>query len=407
MALLDFFLFLKNKNNLNILVVHVNHLLRDKESDQDETFVKSWCEYYPVSCKILREDTRKKALEKKCSIEEMARIIRYEFLNSIAIRNKARILTAHTLSDNAETFLLNLIRGSSSTGLSGIPIERNRIIRPFLFFKKKDTINYCKNYEVEFITDSSNLSRDYKRNKLRLDVVPEFKKLNPKFEEIIFRTSNYLKEDNKFLFTLAKEKLEKLRINSGFLSDGLCNLSDSLFFRCSVLIVQELFNLTPNYPQLNMIRAIIKKRCGKVIFSNNKILVLDTGVLKKFTKNKAASWKIPCSEGTFLTPDSRHIIMKKLNVGDAFDPKLDLDFNLLGGSFFRNRRPGDLFSENFRGVTKTLKKLLNEKKIPNTQRSNLIILANKNKVLWLEGFGASRGAAANKNSILRARVFID
>ena len=143
MCLLHFLLSVRNELNLNIIVAHINHNLRGKEALRDQSFVESTCKALNVECRVLSADINKISAETGKSSEECGRKIRYEFFNSLAEKN-GKIATAHTLSDNSETILFNIARGTGLKGITGIPRTRENIIRPIIDITRQQVEEYCR-----------------------------------------------------------------------------------------------------------------------------------------------------------------------------------------------------------------------------------------------------------------------
>ena len=228
MALLRFFESYSEKRKLNIFVAHVNHCLRGEESDRDENFVREYCKKNDINLEILRINVNKIAKESKKGVEECARKLRYDFFNELSARYDGKIATAHTLSDSVETMLINLARGTGTAGLCGISAKRDNIIRPLITLKRAETQRYCEENGVFYVTDSTNLNREYTRNKVRLDVVPMLKQINPEFELVAERTMSFLKSDDEYLNNIAKKFLIESYISNGVyaLKNVKCETSD-------------------------------------------------------------------------------------------------------------------------------------------------------------------------------------
>ena len=175
MVLLDLF----HQLPYDIAVLHCNFSLRNEESDGDEAFVKRYCEAKSIPLYIQKFDTSKFAEENKLSIQVAARKLRYDwFYSQLAEKNFDYILTAHHLDDNLETFLINLTRGTGLEGLTGIPSQNDKIIRPLLPFSRVEIEHYCSDTNLQWREDSSNASDKYFRNKIRHSIVPVLKELN-------------------------------------------------------------------------------------------------------------------------------------------------------------------------------------------------------------------------------------
>ncbi|MDR1467219.1 MAG: tRNA lysidine(34) synthetase TilS [Oscillospiraceae bacterium] len=417
MSLLDFMNYIKEKKNINLMAAHINHCLRGQESDDDELLVRNWCESNNVNLHVLRTDTLEVSKTHKCSIETCARRIRYDFLADVSKKfNAKKIMTAHTLSDNVETFLMNLARGSGTSGLASIPRVRNNILRPFLFLNKNQILEYCKTYKIQFSTDSSNFSRKYTRNKIRLDILPKFRQINPSFEKTVSRAIDRIKEDDNFLQNLAKSCFKAAKTNKGFSREIILKSENPVRSRVIIFIIREVFCLVPNEYQVKQVMHILKKGRGVAVISNEKKLIVDGEFLRVFSKDEGinfnSSWEIPFGFSTALTPHGRQIIIKAFSGWcsdideNLFDRDL-LDVNKVrGNSVFRSRRPGDLFFKANRNCTKSLKKFLNEQKVPIQSRSKLVVLADGNNILWIEGLGVSRFVCADLNSTRVIEILI-
>ncbi|MDR0404394.1 MAG: tRNA lysidine(34) synthetase TilS [Oscillospiraceae bacterium] len=414
MVLLDFMNSIKEKKNINLMAAHVNHCLRGRESDDEEMLVRSWCDSHNISLHTIRANT-KKAYEStgRSSLEDCARRIRYNFFADLSQKFNAKIATAHTLSDNVETFLLNLTRGSGVSGLASIRQIRNNIIRPFLRFNKQQILDYCKIYKVKFATDSSNFSYKYTRNKIRLGIVPKFKEINPSFEAAVSKAIAYVKEDNDFLYNLAESSLKMAEVERGFSRNILLEFENPVRSRAIALIVHKFFAVKPNESQIKQISHILYRGSGIVTISNKKRLIVNQGILRKIDQDKdVIPWQLPFSFLDFLTPDGKKIRMRMLTGGHVeFDTNLSkfslLDLEKVGaGAVFRNRRRGDLFSAFGRNCTKSLKKFLNEEKVLIEDRPRLVILARGSDVLWVEGFGISQLVCVDSSSKILARISV-
>lgn len=190
-----------------VIAAHFNHQLRGEEADRDEVFVREWCAAHDIPFVSGTGDVRALAERDGLSLEEGARKLRYGFLRETAEREGcAAILTAHHADDNAETMLLNLLRGTGSAGLAGIPRERDGILRPFLDIPRAELASYAAAHGVPHVEDATNKDPDAAvRNLLRLQVMPLLKELNPRAVEHMTRTAAILGEESQALELLAEE----------------------------------------------------------------------------------------------------------------------------------------------------------------------------------------------------------
>lgn len=197
----------KEKLEYKIIVAHINHLIR-KDSTEDEQFVENLCRKLKIKCYIKRAEVEKIAKETKKGTEEVGRKIRYDFFDEVANKEKAnKIAIAHNMNDNAETILLNLIRGTGTTGLEGIqPKEYGKYIRPLINCKREEIEAYCKINNLEPRIDSSNKENIYRRNIIRNSILPQIKEINPNIVESLSRTSKIIKDQNNYI----KNETEKI-----------------------------------------------------------------------------------------------------------------------------------------------------------------------------------------------------
>jgi tRNA(Ile)-lysidine synthase len=234
-ALFHLLNLMKYNYNLTIYAAHFNHKLRGRESALDARFVEKLAALYGVPYVYGEKDIRKLALKSKGGIEKTARDERYKFfIESAARLNAAKIAVAHNKDDNAETVLLRMISGSGAEGLSGIPairrvnngefglkslfLKQGRlfIVRPMISILKRDILDYLKSENLAFVTDSSNLSDDYLRNKLRHKLIPEIEKgYNVSVKEALTNTAGILSEENDFLRSTAKAAFDETAVLEG------------------------------------------------------------------------------------------------------------------------------------------------------------------------------------------------
>lgn len=164
------------------VAAHCNFHLRGEESDSDEAFVRSLCERLAVELIVKHFDTRAYARSRHVSIEMAARDLRYEWFSELLDeRGIPCVAVAHHADDAAETFLLNLTRGTGLRGLTGMKPAQGRVVRPLLDVSRADIELYCRAHGLGFVTDSSNASDDFSRNKIRHHVIPVLKSINPSF----------------------------------------------------------------------------------------------------------------------------------------------------------------------------------------------------------------------------------
>lgn len=404
MALLSFF-EKTFRDKLNIIAAHINHCLRAEESDRDEDFVKSYCEKNAIRLDVLRVDVKKASEDMGKSVEECARMLRYRFFSDLASRYDGKIATAHTLSDSIETMMINLTRGTGPGGLCGIAPQRENIIRPLIFLKRAETQAYCEMKGIDYVTDSTNLSKNYTRNKIRLDVVPVLKQINPEFESTVARTINFLKADDEYLNAVAVQILRESLVSLGVYALTKVKTQPlPILSRFVRLAVFEFLKSNVTARHIDLILSLIKANSGALNLPQGITVCVKDGLLivrkdenEKNSELLQNDMVIPFKLGYLLTENSKKVIINMMNRADfekfekvdklPFFSAMDYD-KISKDAVFRTRRAGDRFCQVGRGITKTVKKLFNELKILQNKRGKVLMLvADGNEVLWIDGVG--------------------
>ena len=392
-ALLYCLVSLKEELGITVKAAHLNHLIRGEEAFSDENFVIKTCESLGVELTVKRADVPKFSKENGISTELAARILRYEFLESVA--EGGVVATAHTASDNLETVILNLARGSGIEGLSGIPPKRGIFIRPLIFCTRAMIEDYCEKNILSFVTDSTNLSDDYTRNKIRHNIVPLLKELNPSVEKAVTRSSFVLREDSAFL----DKEAEKF-LNAGILPNGRLSLSGFKGLDISVakrVIKKYIENHSPEITPENVhIEEALKIAYsgGRTSLPRNFSIVSSRGnlFLEKNVKAQKAEFEVQLTEceNNFFenTEKINNLLLNNL---------LNCD-KIIGKLVVRTRMPGDSIRIYGRGCTKSLNKLYNENNVPVDLRGELPVIADDEGVVWVCGIGVAQRCAVSSKS---------
>lgn len=192
---------LKDKLNIKIYVAHINHMIR-KEADEETSYVQQFCSKLGIECFVKRVDVISKSNIDKIGTEEAGRKVRYDFFEEVLQKVGAnKIATAHNSNDNAETVLMNIIRGSGTSGLKGIePIRDNKFIRPLIECERFEIEEYCEEKNLNPRIDKSNFENIYTRNKIRNILIPELKEqFNPNIVQALNKLSKVSRQENEFL----------------------------------------------------------------------------------------------------------------------------------------------------------------------------------------------------------------
>lgn len=386
MALLHLLSKLKEKLGISLSAAHFNHKIRGEEADRDEAFVKEQCEKLGVPVFVGSADVPSFAKKNGLSIELAARKLRYKFLNSVA---KGVIATAHTASDNLETMLFNLTRGTAAKGLSGIPVKRDNIIRPIILCTRDEVELYCKENNISFVTDSTNLCDEYSRNKLRHKVVPILRELNSSAENNALRAALSVSEDNDFLDTLAREEFNRRIKNNKLDVNGFNRLHKALQNRI-IKFFFDYLGCEIDYLHLSEVRHIACEG-GKTQINGEISAICKKGVLEALSSRIYEFDVEIIEEKTNFSKNTQKI--HNLLLKNA----IDCD-KIVGKLIVRKRISGDAIRLYGRNCTKTLKKLFTEKQIPMNERDNLPVAADDKGVVWVYGIGIAERCAVDKNT---------
>lgn len=277
-ALLNVMNSLKEELRISVFACHINHNLRGAESMRDESFVRNLCESKNIPLTVFSINVKENA-EKHESVEERARKMRYECFERLCEEKNAKLATAHTASDNAETIFINIIRGTGTKGLAGIPPVRGKIIRPLLRCTREDIERYCTENSLDYVTDSTNLSDDYTRNKLRHNLIPMLKEMNPSIFEAVSRMTSAVYDDNAYLEqAAAKAKPECMREN-GYCCEKLSVLDRAVLSRVISSVLTE-NKIEPSALRINECMQIIADKKGKINLCRNKFAVVRKKIFK-------------------------------------------------------------------------------------------------------------------------------
>ena len=387
-ALLHVLLSLRDELSISVSAAHLNHCLRGEESDRDEQFVCELCRELDVELMLGREDVARISSIRGESVELTARKLRYDFLE----RSKAdKIATAHTATDNAETVLLNMTRGTALRGLCGIPATRDCFVRPLIYCSRDDVEKYCKENSLSFVIDSSNLTDDYTRNRIRHNVTLVLKEINPSFDSVVGRMCESLSVDDDYF------EGEVARLYAECVTEGVLSVPKGLHRALCVRLIREyILDMTDRAADsfhLNEVCAALGHD-RKVELYNGfyvhvnfwNVRVVDTASLNeaKFSVEQCV-----CSREYF---DS----MLKIN-NLLLKNAVDYD-RIVGSVTIRTRAEGDSIRLSGRNVTKSLRKLYNECKTPSEIRDILPIASDDCGVIWIKDIGVAERVAISETT---------
>ena len=409
-ALLRFLAALRPQFGWDLVVCHIHHGLRGAEADRDECFVRALAEQLGLPCAVSRIDAAALALRDHISVEEAGRMARYAFFAQTAGEG-GRIATAHTLDDSIETVLMNLVRGTGLRGLCGIPRIRGNIVRPLLDCTRAEVEDYLGALGQPYCTDSTNLTDDYTRNRIRHDILPRLCALNPNFPGAMARMLPRLAAQQALTDCLAAQSAQQLQAACGGRSrQGLSALPepvcDRLLLRLleqnrlpvSAAAVERMTETLRTGGKLDLaarswffvaqgdLAAVIYAPPGGIPPVPVPLPQEETPVILPFSPQKSLKLTL-CNKIVANTSEKFNISLLKYAI--------DCD-RIKGYSFMRTRRPGDTFIIGKKQLS--LGEAWAAAGIPALLRPALMVLADEQGVLWAEGIGSSSRAAVTENT---------
>lgn len=403
--------YAKNTPGFNVVCCHFDHMLRGEESDGDREFVQMLAEKLGVKFFCERKDVAAYARETGASVEMAARELRYDFFNRIAKETGGRIAVAHTGDDRAETVLLNIARGTGIHGLCGIRYKRDNIVRPLLDLYRADTEKTCEAFDVTYRNDSSNSETFYKRNRVRLEVLPKLREeLGEDITEKLLRLADNADEDDSFMEEIGYENYRKLCREE----ENKIIISEPEKFKALSKAVQKrvaarIFEFF--YPGRVNVTGKMLDDLATLIEENN------TGDRMDFTKLvKGAVFHdgVIISAGEPENDEQTEITYEKAGPEEALAECVSMGNDIAAFDFeelekyceekgmqweIRTRREGDEIQPLGAPGRKSLKKLFIDSKVPAYKRNNMPVLAVGNEILWVPGVRRSGTAPIDKNSL--------
>lgn len=376
MALVSVLYKYREKLGIRLVCAHVEHGLRGDESVRDMEFVRAWCNAHGVQLYTLSIRAAEEAAAQKMGVEEYARMRRYAFFESIACD---KIATAHTKSDNVETMLFRLARGTSPHGLCGIPPVRGKIIRPLLDVSGQEVRAYCAQEGIRFVTDSTNEDDAYSRNYVRHVLVPAFEKLNPAFLSAAASLQGDVALSEQALDGQAQALFQKALGQNGLEKAQL--LGENAYVVKKVISrYAASFGLRLNREKLEAAYALLFKNARTA-----------AGGGYMFVANKAYIHLTNFSERPFAAEFEQNVITYEEFVKNAAFYQKEFDFlcdydKIKSAVSVRGRMPGDRLTLNGRNCTKSLKKYMNELQIPVEKRASVPVVCDGSRVIGLAGY---------------------
>lgn len=399
-ALLHLLLSLREELLLSsVTALHINHGLRGEEALRDQRFAERLCARLGVPLTVCTCDVAALAAERHVGVEEAGRTVRYQKLEEAADAfPHGRIATAHTASDNVETLLLHLCRGSGLHGLAGIPPVRGRIVRPLIDCTREEIEAYCETHGLSYVTDSTNADPAYARNRIRQLVVPQLKAINPQAETAIGRVIARAREWDDCVTAQARQALAQAARDDGCCCrQTLCALEPTAQAAALRLLLGESGEQRGSEVQIRTAMTLLKTGGSMTLSEGRRFTVtkdtvqiaapVPTVAPFRFCNVKPGDEWCIGGERWCLRLFSREEYEQKLNIF-KFSFANACDYGKIGDSLcVRQRLPGDKFHPAGRGCGKTLKKLFNEAATPTESRDAVPLLCDSRGIVLVAGFG--------------------
>lgn len=371
----------------NIALAHCNFQLRGVESFEDQKFVENYAEEHAIQLFATQFDTTAFAKDYKLSTQVAARDLRYNWFYELLEEEQFDyVLTAHHANDNIETFLINLSRGTGLDGLVGIPSQNDKIIRPLLLFSRDEIESYAKETHLQWREDSSNASNKYLRNKIRHDLVPLFKELNPLFINTFQNTQKYLQEAQAMVEDAAIMVYQQVAEQKGdTIQFDLVQLKRLTNYKSYLYHWLKEFGFTA----WDDIYDLVESQSGKQVYSSDYRLIKDRDSLLLVPIQETVNYEV-----FYIEEGVQDVkIPLKLSLTEVKDlststnttifvDKSKLIFPLV----LKRWQVGDIFQPfGMNGKTKKLSKFFKDEKLSVFYKENIWILWSADTIVWVLG----------------------
>ena len=396
--------------NLTLIVCHVNHKIRPVAAERDQGFVEDLCRKLGVECHIKEAHVETLAKEWNMSDEEAGRKVRYDFFNEIA-GTDGKIATAHNKNDNAETVMMRFMRGTGLHGLTGIPYQRDNIIRPLLDISRDEIEEYLEDIGQNHIIDGTNLLPIYTRNKVRLNLIPEIQKeFNPNFVETLANNITNYKDEDDYMNERAQEVVGEyfeFEHEKFWMSKNVLNEKHVAIVKRAIKIAfNRAFDVELSSQSINNIVDLVGKSNGTKMTVIGEIvasvqysgIVIQEGADDKMMAEFNLRTDVDHPVVIFTNNMSiRYDVVEAKNIinnANCFYCPVHLCRN---GFKLRTRRDGDVISI-APGIRKKLKKFFVDEKVDAAKRDDYWLLVNENnEIVWIPRLFGSRLREEDRN----------
>jgi len=395
--------YLLKKLNHQVFLAHCNFQLRDNESDLDEKFVLELGKKLDIKTFSTKFDTKDYAEKNKLSVQIAARELRYAFFDKLVEENNLDFtVTAHHADDNLETFLINLTRKTGLEGLTGIPEKNNNIIRPLLPFSREQIHNFAKQNAINWREDQSNSETKYIRNKIRHEVIPILKEINPSLLESFNQTTEFLDQSSSIVSDriemISKEiiSFEKEHIKFDVQKiKALNNPKAYLYY----------FLKDYGFKEWNNVEELLSSQSGKQLENNEYILFKDRDFLlltkkEKFTFRNQKVYQINNNNTSELEIPFKIHIENTTKTKVVGKKTILVDKNLVFYPLIlRQKKDGDFFYPTGMTGKKKVSKFFKDEKLSALDKNNVWLLCDSNdQVIWIIGKRQDRRFTINSKT---------
>lgn len=372
-------------NEVEVSLAHCNFQLRDAASDQDESFVKELGNELQIQTFTKRFNTKTYASEQKVSTQVAARELRYKWFNELSIKNGFDyIATAHHADDNLETFLINLTRGSGLESFTGIPAINKNVIRPILPFSREEIEDFAKDKDLKWCEDESNASTKYVRNKIRHQVIPVLKEINPSLLDSFQKTTSNLQGSQHII----DQTIEDLKKRVVTIENDVVSIDLSEFHQLSNQKAY-LYELLKGFgfTEWNDVFNLMTAQTGKFVLSKTHRVLKNRDVLiiSKIEPQQEGEYYIHQYDTIVSTPIQLEIKDLDKNVEtDKHTIILDKD-KLTFPLIIRKRKDGDYFYPSGMQGKKKVGKYFKDEKFSLLDKENTWLLCSNQDIVWVIG----------------------
>ncbi len=354
----------------DIVALHCNFHLRGEESDRDERFCLDLCSRLGIRIHVRHFDTTQHARNNGISIEMAARDLRYEwFFGMMQSLGAQSIAVAHHRDDQAETLLLNLMRGCGLRGLAGIHPVRDRVIRPLLCIGREDILAYLSSIGQDFVTDSTNLERDALRNVIRLDIIPRLREINPRITESLCNTCSIVRDSLPLYLQGLSSELSKAHATADRLPLEILRHHPN----SPTLLHEWLRGKSFSQAQEGEVLAACHGTAGKMWSSNTHRLLIDRDYLM-----------LEPIDAETVIPTLRQEIVQ--GIGETGPHVAYFDAGLIHAPILvRRTRPGDSFVPLGMKGRKLISDFLTDRKVSRFEKERQLVATCGNDIIWLIG----------------------